>query len=88
MKIMAAIVATLALSVSTFIVAAEGQSTTKPATEVCTLKVTGMTCAGCEVAVKMAARSVDGLTDVKASYANKNAEVTTHRKRTLPQLQR
>jgi copper chaperone CopZ len=33
-------------------------------------------CAGCEAAVKLAARSIDGVTDVRASYAKKNAEVT------------
>jgi len=64
-KILAAMVLTLVWSASTLAVAADGQGTTKPATQVCTLKVSGMTCAGCEAAVKMAARSVDGVTDVK-----------------------
>ncbi len=75
MKVLSVIVVTLLLGVSTF-VAADDQSRTKPTTQVCTLKVSGMTCAGCEAAVKIAARSIDGVKDVKASYAKENAEVT------------
>jgi copper chaperone CopZ len=50
------------------------------------LKVSGMTCAGCEAAVKIAARSIDGVTDVKASYAKKNAEVTYDPAKTSPEM--
>lgn len=60
------------------------QAPDKPATQVCTLKVSGMTCAGCEAAVRMAARSIDGVTDVKASYAKGNAEVTFDPSKTNP----
>jgi len=60
------------------------QAPAKPATQVCTLKVTGMTCAGCEAAVRMAARSVDGVTDVKVSYAKGTAEVTFDPSKTTP----
>jgi mercuric ion transport protein len=56
----------------------------KPATQVCTLKVSGMTCAGCEAAVHMAARSVDGVTEAKASYAKGHAEVTYDPSKTTP----
>jgi len=35
----------------------QSQKADQPATKVCTLKVSGMTCAGCEAAVRMAARS-------------------------------
>jgi copper chaperone CopZ len=56
----------------------------KPATQVCTLEITGMTCAGCEAAVRMAARSVDGVTDVKVSHAKGNAEVTFDPSKTTP----
>lgn len=84
MKVLSAIVVML-LGVSTF-VAAEGQGTSKPTTQVCTLKVSGMTCAGCEAAVRMAARSIDGVSDVKASYAKKNAEVTYDPAKTSPEL--
>ena len=62
----------------------ETQTPSKPATETCTLKVTGMTCAGCEAAVRMAARSVDGVTEVKVSYAKGNAEVTFDPSKTSP----
>lgn len=62
---------------------AERQSE-KPATQVCTLKVSGMTCAGCEAAVRMAARSVEGVTEAKASYAKGNAEVTYDPSKTTP----
>ena len=64
--------------------AAEGQKADQPATKVCTLKVSGMTCAGCEAAVRMAARSIDGVKDVKASYAKHNAEVTYDPAKTTP----
>jgi len=83
-KVLSVIVVTLLLGVSTF-VAADGQGTTKPTTQVCTLKVSGMTCAGCEAAVKIAARSIDGVKDVKASYAKKNAEVTYDPSKTSPE---
>lgn len=56
----------------------------KPATRVCTLKVSGMTCAGCEAAVRMAARSVEGVTAVKASYAKASAEITYDPSKTTP----
>ena len=64
--------------------AAEGQKTAQPATKVCTLKVSGMTCAGCEAAVRMAARSIEGVKDVKASYAKQTAEVTYDPAKTTP----
>jgi copper chaperone CopZ len=50
----------------------------------CTLKVSGMTCAGCEVAVRLAARSVDGVQDVTVSYAKGKAEVTYDPAKTSP----
>jgi copper chaperone CopZ len=56
--------------------AADDLKTEKPATQTCTLKVSGMTCAGCEAAVRMAARSVEGVKAVTVSYAKGNAEVT------------
>lgn len=59
---------------------------TKPseATNVCTIKVTGMTCAGCEAAVKIAAKQVDGVKGAKASYAKGTAEVTYDSAKTSP----
>lgn len=61
------------------------QQAEKPATQTCTLKVSGMTCAGCEAAVRMAARSVKGVTEAKASYAKGNAEVTYDASKTSPE---
>jgi periplasmic mercuric ion binding protein len=65
--------------------ATDHQQAEKPATKVCRLKVTGMTCSGCEAAVRMAARSVDGVTEAKASYAKANAEVTYDPAKTTPE---
>ena len=53
--------------------------------KVCTLNVTGMTCAGCEAAVRNAARTVQGVKDVKASYAKHAAEVTYDATKTTPE---
>lgn len=60
------------------------QSRPAAATQVCTMKVTGMTCSGCEAAVKIAAKQVDGVKDAKASYANGTAEVTYDSAKTSP----
>lgn len=51
---------------------------------VCTLKVTGMTCGGCESAVKLAAKRVDGVKTVSASYKSGTAEVTYDASKTSP----
>ena len=59
-----------------------GQS--QPALKVCTLKVAGMTCAGCEAAVKIAAKSVNGVRDVTASYDKATADVTYDPSKTTP----
>lgn len=56
----------------------------KAKTETCTLKVSGMTCAGCEVAVRLAARSVDGVQAVTVSYAKGKADVTYDPAKTNP----
>lgn len=56
----------------------------KSATKVCTLKVTGMTCAGCEAAVKIAAKNVDGVTNVTVGYEKASAEVTYDPAKTTP----
>jgi len=54
------------------------------AAKVCVMKVTGMTCSGCEAAVKIAAKQVAGVKDVKASYAKGTAEVTYDSAKTSP----
>jgi hypothetical protein len=59
----------LALVTSAPTRAADQQQPTKAAnqtaTQTCTLKVSGMTCASCDVAVRLAARSVSGVETVK-----------------------
>ena len=84
MKTVASVAVIFVIFVTTFARIAESQTPAKPAAETCTLKVSGMTCTGCEAAVRMAARSVDGVTDVKASYAKGNAEVTFDPSKTSP----
>ncbi len=60
------------------------QSRDEAATAVCTLKITGMTCGGCEGAVKVAAKKVDGVKVVTASYKSGTAEVTYDPAKTSP----
>lgn len=84
MKILSMMALMMAMWAPTAAQAADDLQAEKPATQVCTLKVSGMTCAGCEAAVRMAARSVEGVTDVKASYAKGNAEVTYDPSKTTP----
>jgi len=74
----------LALVVGRSVPAVAQQGTKAGAVKVCTLKVAGMTCAGCEAAVRSAAKTVDGVNDVKASYDKKSADVTYDPSRTTP----
>ena len=60
------------------------QAKPSEATKVCTLEVTGMTCSGCEAAVKLAAKQIVGVKDAKASYAKGTAEVTFDPAKTSP----
>lgn len=53
-------------------------------TETCRLKVSGMTCAGCEAAVRMAAKKVDGVTEVVVSHKTGRADVTYDPAKTTP----
>ncbi|MBI1873673.1 MAG: heavy-metal-associated domain-containing protein [Acidobacteria bacterium] len=52
---------------------------------VCKLKVTGMTCGGCEGAVKLAAKRVDGVRSVTVSYKMGTADVTYDAAKTSPE---
>jgi copper chaperone len=52
---------------------------------VCKLKVTGMTCGGCESAVKLAARRVDGVKTVTTSAKLGTADVTYDALKTTPE---
>lgn len=84
MKTLSIVALVAVMFASTLVRADQGQAPAKPTAQVCMLKVSGMTCAGCEAAVRMAARSVDGVTDVKVSYAKGNAEVTFEPSKTSP----
>ena len=53
-------------------------------TKVCTVKVAGMTCAGCTTAVKLAAKKIDGVKDATVSYEKGTAEVTYDPAKTNP----
>ena len=55
------------------------------ATKMCTVKITGMTCSGCEAAVKIAAKQIDGVIAASASYAKGTAEVTYDSSKTSPE---
>ena len=72
------------VATATAVRAQSAQAKPSEATNVCTIKVTGMTCAGCEAAVKIAAKQVDGVKGAKASYAKGTAEVTYDSARTSP----
>lgn len=56
-----------------------------PEVKVCTLKVSGMTCGGCEAAVKSTAKKVDGVKEAKVSYQKGTAEVTFDPTKTTPE---
>lgn len=53
--------------------------------KVCELAITGMTCAGCEAAVRIAAKRHAGVRDVTVSYAKGTAVVTYDAGRTTPE---
>jgi len=85
MRILSMLAIILVTWTPTIVRAAVDQKTEKAATQTCTLKVSGMTCAGCEAAVRLAARSVEGVKDAKVNYAKGNAEVTYDPAKTTPE---
>lgn len=86
MTIAAVGVAVLSMALSGWFWSAQAQKAEGiPQTKICTLKVAGMVCAGCEVAVKMAAKKVDGVTDAKASHETGTAEITYDPAKTNPE---
>ena len=88
MRTVLLLVATIAVGGFAPMAATRVQATqAKPAetAKVCTMKVTGMTCSGCEAAVKLAAKQVDGVKDAKASYAKGTADVTYDPAKTTPE---
>src|SRR5260370_28882537 len=60
------------------------RSATQAATQTGTLKVSGMTCASCDVAVRLAAKSVSGVKTVTVDYPKAKAEVTYDPSKTNP----
>ena len=87
MRFSLAVVGTMFLTLLISAPPAKAQQATKAeeTIKVCTLEVAGMTCAGCEAAVRNAARTVDGVKDVKASYDKRNARVTYDATKTTPE---
>ena len=53
-------------------------------TATCTLKVSDMTCSGCEALVKAAAQAVDGVTEAIVSYEHGRADVAYDPVKTTP----
>jgi copper chaperone CopZ len=70
--VMTASILMLAISVPASVHAQKAEAQTK----VVTLKVTDMFCGGCEVAVKRAAKKVDGVTDLTTNSDKRVADVT------------
>ncbi len=64
---------------------AQKQEEKAPAHQICLLKVEGMTCGGCEAAVKSAAKKVDGVKDARVSYEKSTAQVTYDPTKTTPE---
>lgn len=85
MRMIMALVGTMVLALmATMGWTAEAQKGNSSATQKVTLKVTGMTCGGCEAAVQHAARKVDGVKAVKANSDKGIAEVTYDPEKTTP----
>jgi copper chaperone CopZ len=74
---------TLALAAATWTSQAQ-KSTDKVQIAQVTFKVEGMTCAGCEAGVKLAAKAINGVQDAKASFKNGTAEITYDPTKTTP----
>ena len=76
----------LAAIVLAFSMGAQSMAQTKDGhVATCTLKVAGMTCGGCESAVKIAAKRVDGVKTVTASAKSGTAEVGYDAAKTSPE---
>jgi copper chaperone CopZ len=84
MRILAPIAIALLLSSAGSAHQATAQKTEQASTRTSTFKVSGMTCAGCEAAVRLAARRVGGVSAVNVSYAKGIAEVTYDPRKTTP----
>ena len=67
------------------ITSAAGQERPTTKTASCTLQVSGMTCSGCAVAVRNAAKQIDGVREATVSYERGTAEITYDPARTSPE---
>jgi copper chaperone CopZ len=74
---------TLALAAATWTSQAQ-RADKKVQTAQVTLKVEGMTCAGCEAGVKLAAKAINGVHDAKASFKSGTADITYDPTKTTP----
>ena len=59
-------------------------SMSETTTQTCTLKVSGMTCASCDVAVRIAAKTIKAVKTVKVDYPKGTAEVSYDPAKTNP----
>jgi copper chaperone CopZ len=88
MKRVPILVCVLAMVMSTLLRATDdrrsAQSTPQPSTQTCTLKVSGMTCASCDVAVRIAAKTLKAVKTVKVDYPKGTAEVSYDPAKTNP----
>src|SRR4029079_1033478 len=62
-----------------------GASAASAAAATTTLHIEGMTCAGCETAVKMVLKKTPGVTNSEVSYEDKRAVVTYDAAKTTPE---
>lgn len=89
MKRVFILVCAFAMVTSTLLRAADDRksvqsSTAQATTQTCTLKVSGMTCASCDVAVRIAAKTLKAVKTVKVDYPNGTAEVSYDPAKTSP----
>ena len=89
MKRISIVACVVALFTSTVVRATDDdrktQTPAQPVTQTCTLQVSGITCASCDVAVRIAAKTISGVKTVKVDYPKGKAEVTYDPSKTNPQ---
>lgn len=81
--VIAILAVTLALAAATWTSQAQKANEQVQTAQV-TLKVEGMTCAGCEAGVKLAAKAINGVHDAKASFKSGTADITYDPTKTTP----
>ena len=81
--VIAILAVTLALAAATWTSQAQKVNEQVQTAQV-TFKIEGMTCAGCEAGVKLAATAISGVQDAKASFKNGTADITFDPTKTTP----